>query len=133
METVYLAGPIQHAQDYGKGWRAVIKNEYPHYDWVDPTVLEDPTECDSVVPGANTDLVEEEIKLICDYIDTMLVHWEEVPTVGTPMEIIYANANDVPVIVQTTVADDRLSEWLTYHADVVVETFDAAVEEIEAI
>lgn len=122
--TVYLAGPIQHAGDYGKGWRAYVKDTFDGYDWICPVELEDPTEADRL--GGTKELVEEEIDVIVDDADGMLVHWEEVPTCGTPMEMVYAHLNDVPTVVQTTVPKDEWSAFMSYHSDHIAETLDEA-------
>lgn len=138
--TVYLAGPIQHVNDYGKGWRAHVKDEYDGIKWVDPTDMEDPTEAarrDAL--GGTEELVEDEIRIVRE-ADGMLVHWEEVPTCGTPMEMAYAQtaqkwAEDIRtktfVVTQTTVPEDDWSAFLTYHSDVMVETFEEAVETLK--
>lgn len=127
---VYMAGPIQHAHDDGKGWRQRVKERYDYIEWLDPFDKYDSTEPEDQIREMDevTEeyIVEEDLKLIHDS-DAVLVHWENVPSVGTPMEIRYAYVNDIPVVLQTTVDDP--SPWLTYHADSVHETFDEAVVE----
>lgn len=122
---VYLAGPIQHAQDRGKGWRARVKDEYDECSWVDPFDKYDTT--DPLAEWTEEDIVEDDLAMI-DSCQALLVHWEEVPTCGTPMEMRYAYERDIFIVVQTTVPQDELSPWLTYHASMMFETFDEAVE-----
>lgn len=126
---VYMAGPIQHAQDYGKGWRGAVKASFGSVDWLDPFDKYDSTD------GAETEIrrewtdeeiVEEDLVLIRE-ADAVLVHWEEVPACGTPMEIVYAaEMYGKPVAVQTTVEEP--SPWLTAHADFVAQTFQEAID-----
>jgi hypothetical protein len=70
--------------------------------------------------------------------DGMLVHWEEVPTCGTPMEMVYAQMaghqqgrKDTFVVTQSTIDTDDMSAFLTYHSDAMVSTFDEAAETLE--
>lgn len=125
---VYLAGPIQHAADRGKGWRERIK-ERDECRWIDPFEKYDST-TDEGAEWTDEDIVEDDLQMI-DGAEALLVHWEEVPTCGTPMEIRYAHERNTFVVVQTKVPDERLSPWLRYHADVIVETFNEAVETLE--
>ena len=125
-----MAGPIQHVNDYGKGWRNRLKQDFPGIDWVDP--LEKYNNQQSVddinAEWSDEQIVDEDLELIKS-CDAVLVHWQEVPSCGTPMEIVYAREMyHIPVIVQTTVEDP--SPWLTAHANAVVPTFHGAVEAI---
>jgi nucleoside 2-deoxyribosyltransferase len=120
---VYLAGPIQHSHSRGKGWRERIKQR-ESFTWVDPLAKYDSmAEADD--EWSDERIVEEDLRLI-DGCRALLVHWEEVPTCGTPMEIRYAYANDIFTVVQHTLDDP--SPWLTYHAHVEVEAFQEAVD-----
>jgi nucleoside 2-deoxyribosyltransferase len=121
---VYLAGPIQHANDNGKGWRARVKQTYDECQWIDPLDKYDATEHE-YEEWTDEQIVEDDLRMIDD-ADGLLVHWEEVPTCGTPMEIRYAYANDIFTVVQHTLDDP--SPWLTYHAHVEVEAFQEAVD-----
>jgi nucleoside 2-deoxyribosyltransferase len=120
---VYLAGPIQHSHSRGKGWRERIKQR-ESFTWVDPLAKYD-SMADADDEWSDERIVEEDLRLI-DGCRALLVHWEEVPTCGTPMEMRYAYERDIPTLVQTTVPDHRLSPWLTHHAMDVVEDFDTA-------
>lgn len=125
---VYLAGPIQHAGDHGKGWRARVKEEYDGFEWVDPLDKYDDTKSYDEIDEewSNARIVEEDLTMIAN-CDAILVHWEEIPSAGTPMEVAYAiQVFEIPVVIQTTVED--MSIWLEVHAHEVVETFDDAVD-----
>lgn len=129
MTNVYLAGPIQHVPDYGRGWREWLKQERADagFTWVDPmdkynTMKEAETE------WTEEDIVEDDLEMI-DNCDALLVHWDAVATCGTPMEIFYSyHDRGIPVIVQTKLPDADVSPWLTYHATEIVETFGEAIE-----
>jgi len=54
----------------------------------------------------------------------------QVSSVGTPMEVRYAYEHGLPIVLQTTVPFDRLSPWVTYHADSVSRSFDHAINAI---
>lgn len=128
---VYLCGPIQHAQDYGKGWRNALKERHPDIEWIDPFDKYDSTEgSEDEIRREWTDeeIVQQDLELI-EASDAVLVHWEEVPACGTPMEIAYAvQVFEVPVVVQTTVEEP--SPWLTAHATAVVPTFAEAIHQL---
>lgn len=129
-ESIYLAGPIQHVSDYGKGWREWLKNNHDEFEWVDPMDKYDTTD-DVGQEWTNSDVVEDDLRMI-DESDGLLAHWDTVPTAGTPMEIFYARRTaGGPVVIQTTLHEDDISPWVEYHADAIVETFEEAVDEFE--
>lgn len=121
---VYLGGPIQHAQDNGKGWRALVKENYDECSWVDP--LDTWNTHDEYKEWTDIDIVEDDLFMLDD-CRGLLVHWEEVATCGTPMEMRYAYNNNIFTVVQTTIPKEKLSPWLRYHVNCIVETFDEAV------
>jgi nucleoside 2-deoxyribosyltransferase len=123
MNKIYLSGPIQHSVDRGKGWRQRIK-KVDGFEWVDPLEKYEDA-ADESDEWSNTKIVEEDLSLIDDS-DAVLVHWEEVPTCGTPMELRYAHESLTPIVGQTTVPFERLSPWFTYHVDVIEPTFEDA-------
>lgn len=125
MSKIYLAGPIQHVNDYGKGWRERLKQERDEFEWVDPMDKYNSMQ-DAEAEWTDEDIVEEDLRLI-DECSAVLVHWEAVPTAGTPMETFYASRNGIPVVVQTTLQDPDISPWISAHADAIVSTFDDAI------
>lgn len=123
---VYLAGPIQHVNDYGRGWREWLKSHRDDHDWIDPMDKYD-TIADAQDEWTITDIVEDDLAMI-DESDAILAHWDTVPTAGTPMEIFYArNTAAVPVVIQTKLHESDISPWIEYHAADIVETFDRAI------
>lgn len=129
---VYLAGPIQHAQDRGKGWRARVKDKYDHIEWVDPIDKYDgssPANEDMAAEWEDERIVAED-KALIDDCDGIMIHYEKVPSWGTPREHEYAVENGLPVFVQTT--EDDPSPWLTADAECVFERFEDVVASISA-
>jgi nucleoside 2-deoxyribosyltransferase len=129
--TVYMAGPIQHAADKGKGWRARVRENFDGIEWLDPMDKYDPTKAEKQLRREWTDeqIVEEDKRLIDD-CDALLIHYEKVPSWGTPREQEYAVERDIPVFVQTT--EDDPSPWLTVDAEVVASTFAETVGALKA-
>lgn len=126
-ESIYLAGPIQHSSDYGKGWRGWLKQNYDNFRWVDPMDKYN-TMDEAEDEWTNADIVEDDLEMI-DGADGLLAHWELLPSAGTPMEIFYARRNvGGPVVIQTTLHEDDISPWIEYHADAIVESFEGAIE-----
>jgi len=125
--SVYLCGPIQFAADRGKGWRNRVKRR-DECDWLDPFDKYDNT-TDEGAEWSDEAIVENDLNMI-NNSDALLVHWEEVPTAGTPMEIRYAYEHGLPIVMQTTIPLDRLSPWITYHTDTVSRSFDHAISAI---
>ena len=89
---VYLAGPIQHASDHGKGWRERLKKgDISHsgedVEFIDPMDKYNTHEMEETEWTSET-IVEDDLKLIANS-DALIVHWREVPTCGTPMEVLF--------------------------------------------
>lgn len=140
-KTVYLAGPIQFADDGGHGWRNRVATEFETVgiEWSDPldkydarseAVIvhngdppENPPEGSDLI--STTELVEADKELVAA-ADALLVGWDDVPSAGTPMEVLYAYERDTPVVVWYR--GDSLSPWMQYHADAVFESLDDCVE-----
>lgn len=162
--SIYLAGPIQHEDDNGSSWRDDLKETYPEIDWLDPldkydfsnddlTYIseeeieqhDDPTfKLNAQVGEENDeyyvtpdDIVENDKKMI-DEVDGVLVGWSEVPSAGTPMEVMYTymlnelhpHRDRIPVVVWWRDSDpeSHLSPWLEYHSDSVTEDRHEAAE-----
>lgn len=130
-QRIYMAGPIQHVGDYGKGWRERLKQTQPSaFDWVDPMDKYNTME-EASDEWTSEDIVIDDLKLI-DSCDGVLVHWEAVPTCGTPMEVFYTyRQTDMPVVIQSTLSPEDMSPWMEYHAHAIVESFDEAIEALE--
>lgn len=140
--SVYLAGPIQHSDDGGHGWRNDVIRTYPErFDWVNPldefdggedtaTILPeaeaeeyDATPDEEVI--TDTEVVETDKALVQD-VDALLIGFpKKVPAWGTPMEQNEVWESDAfggatptkPVTVWHGFTPwQDLSPWLRYHS-----------------
>lgn len=133
--TIYLAGPIQAPEDNGSGWRGFIQEYWTEPNWLNPLDRHDPEEYDTLTVQ---DVVEDD-KAAIDEADAVLVGWTRVPSVGTPMEILYCYERNIPVVVLLEPEGSRgsvdkrdLSPWLVYHADGIHQSPAAALENIKS-
>lgn len=112
---VYLAGPVQHADDGGHGWRETIEEQYgEQFDFLNPLDKYDtPTdEVEWLQPGEEvedypdaeevltpSDIVDADKEMI-DMADAILIGLQSVvPMYGTPREHEYAVQTDTDVVV----------------------------------
>ena len=148
MSEIYLAGPIQHAEDGGHGWRDRVKEEFDHPDieWSDPldkydgpaegVVIHNGDPPEDVAPDADlvsvSELVESDKEMVAR-ADGVLVGWDDVPSAGTPMEVMFAHANWKPVAIWYR-GEAGISPWMEYHSTSVADDLSEAVDNIvEAI
>lgn len=95
MVRIYMAGPIQHARDNGKGWRAYVKDAHPEIEWVDPMDKYDSTDNDGFDDwqDESAEWTDERIvagdKEMIRECDAVLIHYEKVSSWGTPREQEY--------------------------------------------
>lgn len=144
--TLYLAGPVMHADDGGHGWRDEIKADIQHESFqtveaLDPLdkysvgandveIVEPPSSGDNEVTCS--EIVQADKQMIDDS-DAVFVGYEMVKQVGTPMEVIYAYQKNMPIGVwlrDDTVETD-LSPWYRHHVDVIANRWKKAVSELE--
>lgn len=124
---IYLAGQIRKAAD-PVSWRADIRQSTAEFDFADPVRRDvDPD-------GPADEIVEGDLELIRES-DGLLVGWhDDIPAVGTPMEIIHAVGNDIPVVVwRRDDGDEPLSPWMRYYADAICEQRDAALWQLHGL
>lgn len=109
---IYLAGPIKEVSDNGAIWRNTIKTNYLDKQFYDPLAHLNATEQE----------VDSERIVKCDKAginesDAVLVGYQSVQSVGTPMEVMYAYERDLPIALwvrdDTKIAD--LSDWYRFH------------------
>jgi len=125
---IYLAGPIRHAAD-PISWRIAIQQSTSEFSFFDPmdrnvNPRDDPAD----------EIVEGDLDLIGDS-DGLLVGWhDEIPSVGTAMEIKHASEQDIPVVVwKRDDSDEVISPWLAYYSDVIREQRDAALWQLHGL
>jgi len=134
--TVYLAGPVQHADDGGEGWRTAIEDTVTNINWRNPlakynvpadgiNIISEKTDApDTVTPA---DIVNADKELLRDS-EAVLVGYSDVKQVGTPMEVMFAYEQSIPCVIWLRNATDRASRspWYLYHADIISDRRDAA-------
>jgi nucleoside 2-deoxyribosyltransferase len=122
---IYLCGPINGCTDEEcKDWREAAKKRFP--DTLDPMRRD--------YRGRESECVAEIVELDkkdIDECDCLLVNHPK-PSVGTAMEVLYAweRAKFIVVVVPK---GDKLSPWMIYHSDFVVESFEEAYKHLEDI
>jgi len=140
--TVYLAGPVQAKDDGGSSWRNTVKHQFSDgYEFRDPLDKYNVPVEDLTVVGTETDdpnavsvgeIVEGDKDLL-QQSDAVLVGYDCVRSIGTPMEVMWAYERDYPIAVwirdETPVID--MSPWYRYHADVLVPEVVTALENLE--
>lgn len=109
---IYLAGPIPTQEE----WRKIVKEELSDLDFhfFDPEEIE--SEEYNVV---NTDLA---LIRRSDLVLANVTRW----STGTPMEIVYACMDRVPVLLICPY--DLLSPWHEHHATRIVGTLGEAIK-----
>jgi len=150
--AIYLAGPVQHPDDSGRGWREYVEATFDtSADWRNPLAKYDVPAGDVEIvsgPPYEDDQRDDQIsvaelvqadKQMIDESDAVLVGWSRVPSVGTPMEVLYAFERSKPVAVwyepegsAERVGDKTLSPWLDHHAGIVSESFTDCMDYLTA-
>lgn len=146
--TVYLAGPVAHADAAGEPWRRRVMSTFDdRFDFENPLDKYNvPADNLTIVPGHASrtaqengrvgvaDIVEgDKTKLLAS--DAVLVGYDPVRSVGTPMEVMWAYMHHYPVAlwIRDGHADmDALSPWYRYHVDAVSASAEDALAAIEA-
>lgn len=118
-QTIYLCGPIADRTDEQcVNWRAAAETH-----WKGKTL--NPLRRD--YRGVEIENCEQLVKDDLNDIDNSdgLIVWFDAPSVGTAMEIFYANTvRKIPIVVVDSRADKacKLSPWLIYHTDGIAES-----------
>lgn len=140
--VVYLAGPVANVPDGGASWREIVTERFgdeietrnPLDKYNVPAeelrISESPhADRDGVVGYA--DIVESDLELL-EESDAVLVGYEDVQSVGTPMEVRWAYERDYDVAIW--IRDDTgihdLSPWYLHHASAVTTSLEMAIRHL---
>lgn len=138
---VYLAGPIQHADYGGHMWRDYLVDTYYEFEFINPLDKYDgnadaiivhngnpPTDADPTAEFVSTtELVETDKELVRN-CDAVIVNWEDIPSCGTPMEVLYAYERNIPVVCRYD--GNSISPWMEYHTETIHSSLDDCVEHL---
>ena len=132
MKTVYLAGAIDHASpDFAVGWRreATERLEAAGYKVLDPTIGKDFSDPNINTTAYTPKQIVETDKAMIKRADILLVEMsrDDIPYVGTSMEILYAWERSKQIVVW----GGPKSYWVRYHATKILDTLPEALAYIE--
>jgi len=129
--TIYLAGPVANVEDGGAAWRERLTEEYQHdtsIEFLDPLakynapaddlrIIDGVSDADDEETVGADEIVRSDKQLILGS-DALLVGYEAVQSVGTPMEVMFAHARDIPIAVwiRDETLREKLSPWYRHHA-----------------
>lgn len=142
--TIYLAGPVAAYQDGGASWRDEITGFFADdYDFRDPLakynipagdldVVDGHSNPDNPETVGVDEVVENDLRLI-DESDGLLVGYTDVPSTGTPMEVMYARERDMPVAlwVRDETDFEALPIWYRYHATALTTNVEMGLRHVE--
>jgi len=138
--TLYLAGPVQHADDHGVGWRETVTELVNSFETANPLDKYNiPVEDLTIVRGdadASGDneihartIIKNDKRLIRE-ADAILVGYEDVQMTGTPMEVCWCDevCPETPIVVwmRDQTSRDELSPWWE-HADAFERSLTSAL------
>lgn len=134
-DKVYMAGPVDNVVDKGYNWRYKLQQEYPHIKWRDPLYKynEHPSNLNIQFSderfyddrGVSSAWIVDNDKHSIRNCGVLLVNTDDVVSVGTPMEMLYANILDIPVV--TCYQGDNLSPWMYHHSTLLFDELDNSV------
>lgn len=137
--VVYLAGPVAALDDGGASWRERVTERFgdeietrnPLDKYNVPAeelrVSESPHADREGVVGYS-ELVESDLELL-EESDAVLVGYEDVQSIGTPMEVRWAVERDydVAIWIRDDTAVHDLSPWYLHHASAVTNALPLAI------
>jgi len=141
--TIYLAGPVAHADDHGVGWRETVEDNVSSFHTANPLDKYNiPVEDLTIVRGdadASGDneihartIIKNDKRLIRE-ADGILVGYEDVQMTGTPMEVCWCDEvfPEKPIVVwmRDETSRDELSPWWE-HADAFEGNLTSAIYEL---
>ena len=142
--SIYLAGPVAALADGGASWRERVGREYgEQYDFQNPlakynvpvddlTIVDGVSDPDDETTVGTDEIVTDDKEKILKS-DAVLVGYEAVHSIGTPMEVMFAYERDMPVAVW--IRDDTgimdLSPWYLHHATAVTNSIELALGHLD--
>lgn len=126
MKTIYLCGPIQDCNDvYMNRWREKATQELSvYFNILNPMRR---NFRDSEFQSQN-EIVQLDLKDVSDS-DILLVNYSK-PSVGTSMEVFFAQSQHKAVVTFTPLDYKDCSPWMVYHSTRVVKNVDEAIKYI---
>lgn len=110
--TIYLAGPIEHAEDSGQEWRNEVHDlDLDGIEIIDPTDIIDPDSDPSDERVVSTDF------FLVTIADAVVADWNETKSPGSAMELFHAAKLAKPVVLRTEMNEEDMSRWTRYVSD----------------
>jgi nucleoside 2-deoxyribosyltransferase len=142
---VYLAGPIEFADDDGKTWRNETIELFSDVDYVNPHDIFSREEIQKVykptlegeIPEGNYDefILDEEVTtqekqeiLRCDAV---FVGFQDIKSRGTCMEMMFCYLNRIPIYIWNMDKLDDIPLWVTSHAQYISDSREKVIEKIK--
>ena len=137
--TIYLSGPVRKVDDYGRGWREELIDDYgDEFDFINPLDEFAPDTHELINDPRNIDEEsDKEPVLPSEYVfegkrgireaEYMFVGLSEEIARGTSMECMYAHFYDTPFFVWTRDGQTE-SGWIYEHAHCVYDDRDKVMD-----
>lgn len=126
--TTYLAGPVASLDDGGASWRETVMDERLQFNYEDPLEKYNvPLDDLEVVADDSTKRYRDNTVTVSEIVEgdkaklrnsnAVLVGYENVHSIGTPMEVMWSYMHGYPVLlwVRDDTPRDKLSPWYRYH------------------
>ena len=135
--TIYLAGPVAHADNHGVGWRETVEETVSSFECANPldkyNVGLDDLEIVHEPPAGDGQVTPHEIvgndKRLLGESDAVLVGYEAVQSIGTPMEVMHVFGTGKPVVlwIRDDTDPEALSPWYHAHVNAIEENLTNAL------
>lgn len=130
--SVYLAGPITHADDYGIKWREKLIEEHDQYEFRNPFEIVDVNEED--VERVPASVMDKDLEALHNSDAVLAKYPLTVPTGGTAVEIWEAgnHNSDIHVVVVIDAALDEYGPAVRNAADMFVPNIDEGIQHLDS-
>lgn len=140
---VYLAGPIENANDYGLGWRQVYKDRLDALGGttVIPNLIEDQriphkelrklkiTDISAYVRAVR-DIIDADLQVLND-CDAVVTLWDGTWSAGTMHEVGHAFEYGIPVYIVSEIAPELIPGWFLSCATAIGRSLEEVIEYIK--